>query len=157
MITIVTGNINSLKTTRLKAHYDARQLGDGFLCLKTMMNDLVHHYDLYRLSTKEQFPFIIREDFYQNEKKIRYQMGPYLFYDQAFKRVEGSVEVMIKAGVSPIYLDEIGLLELKNQGFHHILMQLLHAAVDLCLVIRSDLLDKVIEKYQIEDYEIVGD
>jgi nucleoside-triphosphatase THEP1 len=64
---------------------------------------------------------------------------------------------MVLEGVSPIYLDEIGMLELNNKGLHHILLSLLDQSVDLCLVIREDLVEDVIKKYQIKAYEMIGD
>jgi hypothetical protein len=47
------------------------------------------------------------------------------------------------------------LLELNNQGYHKVLTKLLDMKIDLVLVIREDLLKKVIDKYQIKEYEII--
>ena len=62
MIKIVTGKINQLKTTRLIKHYQENLLGDGYASIKYMNQQKVDHYELFRLSTKESIPFIIREE-----------------------------------------------------------------------------------------------
>jgi hypothetical protein len=49
------------------------------------------------------------------------------------------------------------MLELDNKGLHHVLLTLLDQSVDLCLVIREDLVDDVIKKYHIKTYEMIGD
>jgi len=157
MVKIVTGKMNDHKTSRMKAYYQSHPKGDGFISIKHMDNNLVHHYDLYRLSSQETYPYIIREDFYDGTSPIRYQIGPYLFYDAAFEIIENQIDDMIIEGISPIYLDEIGMLELDNKGLHHVLLTLLDQSVDLCLVIREDLVDDVIKKYHIKTYEMIGD
>lgn len=155
MVKIVTGKINSYKTTRLKKYYDMTKIGDGFIALKTMKDNLVYKYDLIQLSNGEVIPFIIRDTFDDLKKEVLYQLGPYRFYKEAFEIVEEKIEEFIIKGIEPIFLDEISLLELNDLGFSQVLKKLLDKKIDLCLVIREDLLDKVLTKFKIKNYEII--
>jgi nucleoside-triphosphatase THEP1 len=155
MIKIVTGKINSYKTTRLFNHYQDSLLGDGFIARKMMKNDLVYGYDLIQLSNGYKIPFIRRDIFDDTAYEVIYKLGPYHFFESAFLYVEEKIDEFIKQGISPIYLDEISLLELQDQGFHQVLLKLLEQKIDLVLVIREDLLEQVLTKYKIEDYELI--
>jgi nucleoside-triphosphatase THEP1 len=155
MVKIVTGKINSFKTTRLLEHYQLEQIGDGFIAKKIMHHKQVHSYNLVQLSNKKEIPFIIRDIYDDETKPIIYKLGPYHFYKDAFDFLEETIDGFIKTGVSPIYLDEISILELEDLGYHQILKKLLEKRIDLCLVVREDLLDRVIEKYQLKDVEII--
>lgn len=155
MVKIVTGRINSYKTTRLKNYYDINKIGDGFIALKTMKDNLVYKYDLVQLSDGLVIPFIIRDIFDDNKKEVLYELGPYRFYKEAFKIVEDKIGEFVIKGIEPIFLDEISLLELNDLGFSKVLKRLLDKNIDLCLVIREDLLDKVLEKFKIKNYEII--
>jgi len=155
MVKIVTGKINSLKSTRLADYYTNNPIGDGFISKKVMKDNLVYGYDLVQLSTKNVIPFIIRDSFWDGEKKIIYKMGPYCFYEKAFQFLEEKTDEFINNHVSPVYLDEIGVLELNGQGFDNIIKKLIKSETDLCLVVRDDLLDKVCERYGIDEIEII--
>ncbi|MDA3931518.1 MAG: hypothetical protein PF513_02140 [Tenericutes bacterium] len=157
MVKIVTGKINSYKSTRLQVYYEDTLLGDGFIAKKHMIDNLVHSYDLVKLSTKETTPYIIRDDFYNGISDIKYVIGPYYMLASAIEYVEKEIEKMIQQKVSPIFLDEISLLELSEKGFYSILKKLLLLNIDLCIVVREDLLEKVLEKFSIKNYEIIGD
>ncbi|MFA7560476.1 MAG: nucleoside-triphosphatase [Candidatus Izemoplasmatales bacterium] len=154
MIKIITGKINSYKTTRLIDYYQNYKQGDGFASLKVMHNDIVKEYNLLHLSKNKKIPYIKRNNQDITEPVI-YEIGPYRFLKSAFDYVETEIEKMIEKRVEPIFLDEISLLELKNQGFHQILIKLLAADLDLILVIRNDLLIDVLAKYQFKDYKII--
>ena len=155
MVKIVTGRINSFKTTRLQNYYKENPIGDGFIAKKIMKDSLVYGYNLQRLSTGEEIPFVIRDIYLDESKKIIYQLGPYLFYESAFTYLDRMIDEFIKKRVCPIYLDEIGVLELSGKGFDSIIKRIVLADINLCLVVRSDLLDKVIERYGFKEVEII--
>jgi len=157
MIKIVTGKIHSYKTTRLIQHYLLTRTGDGFVSIKFMKESVVSHYDLQRLSTGETFPFVIRENEILPVHNVRCQIGPYCFLESGFQIVEASILEMIDKGVSPIYLDEIGLLEREEKGFSKLFQTLIDRGTDLCVVIRKDILPEILKRYHIKDYEIIGD
>lgn len=157
MVKIVTGKINSYKSTRLKEHYEKTMLGDGFIAKKNMRGDLVHSYDLIKLSTNETTPYIIRDQFYDGKSSIKFIIGPYYLLESALEYIEDEIDKMIQDNISPIYLDEISLLELDELGFYKVFKRLLALDIDLCIVVREDLLNKVLDKFSIKKYEIIGD
>jgi len=116
---------------------------------------LVYGYNLQRLSTGEEIPFVIRDIYLDENSKIIYQLGPYLFYESAFIYLDKIIDEFIKNKISPVYLDEIGVLELNGQGFDQVINRLIEAGIDLCLVVRNDLLDQVCERYGFKEVEII--
>ena len=157
MVKIVTGKINSYKSTRLKEYYDKHPSGDGFIAIKKMIGNKVHSYSLLQLSSHKFIPYIIRDEFYNNEDEIIYQKGPYLFLKSAIVYLEKVIDESLNNNISPIFLDEISLLELEEKGLYSALNKCLNKNVDVCMVVREDLLEAVITKFNIKEYEMIGD
>ncbi|MBU0996528.1 MAG: nucleoside-triphosphatase [Firmicutes bacterium] len=154
MVSFVTGKINSGKTTFLLAKYLNQPIGDGVISLKTMKNGRVHRYDALHLSSNQETLLAIHELDLKDEV-VACKIGPYCFLEKGLKFIENEIEKMIHHQVEPIYLDEIGVLELKEQGFYQILKKLVASKLDLVLSTREDLLEEVIRKFNIEEMEIV--
>lgn len=154
MIKIITGKINSFKTTKLIDYYQREKKGDGFAAIKIMEKDVVKAYHLLHLSKAKEIPYIKRND-HEISEEIIYEIGPYRFLKSALGYVESEVDKLIEKRIEPVFLDEISLLELDDQGFHKILKKLLAANMDLVLVIRTDLLQAVVEKYGFKDFELI--
>ena len=53
------------------------------------------------------------------------------------------------------FLDEIGLLELYDKCFHNIFGLLVQSKLEIYAIVREDLIDKVLEKYNITEYKIL--
>ena len=155
MVTIITGKINSGKSCTILKHYKENQQGDGYISVKRMHYDKVHGYDLLRLSDSSTKQFVIREEYLDNSKNITCQIGPYVFLEDTLKEVEYSIKEMIKNNVTPIYLDEIGQLELYDECFDHIFKEILKNNTDAIITVREDLIPKVLEKYNIQDPNII--
>lgn len=156
MVNIVTGKINSGKTTRMLAHYLKNQAGDGFLCLKTMNRGNVEKYDAYWLSKDLEKPLILHESISSKDDRFRTKVGPYCFIDETMIWIESAIQKMIDEGVSPIYLDEIGLLELQDDGFAEILRKMLDSSLDIIISVRSELVSSVIDHFQMKDVTIMS-
>ena len=155
MINIVTGRINSSKTTKIKEIYNAKKIGDGFISLKKMNGHLVHSYDALRLATNERKLLVVR-DIYRDDKFIKCcQIGPYMFSKKTVEDIEKTFEQLIDLKISPLFLDEIGLLELDNQCFHNIFTKMLEAKLEIYVTIRKDLLKAVLKKYNITEYNLI--
>ena len=155
MLNIVTGRINSSKTTKIAGIYNSKKIGDGFISLKKMDGHLVHSYDILRLSTNEKRLLVIR-DIYSDSNFVKCcQIGPYLFNSETVKYIENTLRELINQKVSPLFLDEIGLLELDNLCFHNIFTQMLKSDLDIYVTIRKDLLDKILAKYKIKEYNLI--
>jgi nucleoside-triphosphatase THEP1 len=155
MINIITGKINSGKTTSLKKHYNDSQKGDGFIAKKRMKKGVVHSYDIVRLSNNDAQLLVIREDFYNGIEKVACKVGPYLFLEKSLTYVENEILKMIKNNVSPIYLDEIGQLELYDQCFNKVFNQIVQSKADCFITVKEDLVDEVIRKYKLTNVNVI--
>ena len=155
MIHIVTGKMNSGKSTKLGSIYNQTQQGDGFISVKRMHYDKVHGYEIIKLSSKEFNPLVIREEFSHQNMKIACQIGPYLFMEDTLRHVEQEIESMINNKVSPLFLDEIGQLELYDQCFDNIFRKMVESNAELYITVREDLVQQVIDKYQIKEVDII--
>ena len=150
MVKIVTGKMNQGKTTRLYHHYLERLEGDGFLAIKHMDKGKVHHYDLLHLKTNQKTLFIIHENFFSGHDKIRFRIGPYLFYDHAFNYIDNQVQLIIKNKISPVYFDEVGMLEVQKKGYYKAIQACLKSDLDIYMAIREDLVDKVMNVFSVQ-------
>jgi nucleoside-triphosphatase THEP1 len=147
--------MNAGKSTKLGSLYEQIQKGDGFISVKCMHYDKVHGYEIMQLSNKAFYPLVIRDEFSHQNMEIACQIGPYLFLKDTLKRIEKDIETMIENKVSPIFLDEIGQLELYDQCFNSIFSKMVESNLELYITVREDLVDKVIEKYNIKQVDII--
>jgi len=155
MIHIVTGKMNAGKSTTLGSLYNQIQKGDGFISVKCMHYDKVHGYEIMQLSNKAFYPLVIRDEFSHQNMEIACQIGPYLFLKDTLTRIEKDIKTMIENKVSPIFLDEIGQLELYDQCFNSIFSKMVKSNLELYITVREDLVDKIIEKYKLQQVDII--
>ncbi|MFA5481538.1 MAG: nucleoside-triphosphatase [Bacilli bacterium] len=151
MVTIVAGKINSGKTTFLLNHYQKQQSGDGFIAIKRMEGKSVYCFALLRLSTNSFLPWMVHQDFYDDEFEDVAKFGPYALNLTTLRQVETTLEELIARKVSPLYLDEVGVLELNGGGYHDILKKMVKSGLDLYITVRSDLVKPVIAYFQISE------
>lgn len=156
MIHFVTGKINSGKTTRLVELYERNQLGDGFIAFKVMRGNIVERYDARQLSSQETFPYVVRDQFDTGSKPILCQIGPYRFYEAAIRHIECEIRRFIDYSIEPIYLDEIGMLEIQKQGFYTIFQEMVDSNLDCVVSARQDLIEKIVETFHIKQYRILS-
>ncbi|QUH31685.1 nucleoside-triphosphatase [Vallitalea guaymasensis] len=149
MINVITGPINSGKTSKMIKSYERIQKGDGFVSIKNMERDKVHSYEIMQLSNRKKQLFILREDYLTKDWCESYKMGHYSFSTPVLEHIENTIRELIKSRVTPIYLDEIGRLELQNKCFHKILVELLNSECELYITVREDFLDDLINKYNL--------
>lgn len=155
MITIVTGGIDSCKTTKLTSLYAESGRGDGFAMIKRMAGRHVRGYDARRLATGVETPLVYRSGFEPDDLEVACSIGPYLFADAPFRVVKEQLRAMVSAGVAPIYFDEIGELELKGSGFDDVLKELVSSRLDLVVVVRDEFVSRVISRYGLSGCHLV--
>jgi nucleoside-triphosphatase THEP1 len=155
MVTIVTGGLDSCKTTKLTSLYAETRQGDGFAMIKRLAGRHVRGYDARRLSSGVELPLVYREGFEPQGLEFAWRIGPYLFAAPAFARVECELRALIEQRVAPIYIDEIGELELRGGGFDAVMRELVASGLDLAIVVRDEFVARVVAKYGIGDYRLV--
>lgn len=155
MITIISGDIRSGKTTNLIKAYSSNNNGDGFVSEKLYENNEFIGYTIRRLSEDHKRPWMIHDKFYKKETDFDGMFGPYHFNSKTMEQIEIEVSEMIKNKVSPIYIDEIGRLEIVGGGFCNILKLLLENNVDVYLAIRSEFVFSVCRHFKINEFKVI--
>lgn len=156
MVTLFSGEVNSGKTTALLQNYQQTLKGNGFLSIKTMEGSSVKCYDALELSTGKQLRLAYHENFRPKAFSNALTLGPYSFDVKVFNHIEETILKWSLAGVTPIYLDEIGMLELYGRGFARILKNLVENKMDTVIGVRSDLVLSVLEGFKIGDYRLIS-
>jgi nucleoside-triphosphatase THEP1 len=64
--------------------------------------------------------------------------------------LESIIDELIAQRISPIYLDEVGVLEINGGGYHNILKKLLSSGLDLVITVRDDLVKPVASHFDIK-------
>lgn len=151
MIYILSGNIETGKTTSLLKWTEGRNdvLGiltpeneDGVRCLLD-----VNTKEFFEMQTDSETADVI--------------VGRYRFLKTAFETGNNIIKTALKNNKSGyIIIDELGKLELQSEGFHEsaslaITETINNTNLHLILIIRTTLLLKVIEKYDITDYQSI--
>jgi nucleoside-triphosphatase THEP1 len=153
MVRIITGNIHSGKTTKMIELYEEKR-GDGFVSIKNMIGSQVKGYDYLQLSIKRTGPLASKEKI----EPVRDILGPYYFNEEAMTYIEKCFEEFIEDHVSPLFLDEVGQLELKGKGFYPILSRLfkeIDPSVDVYLSVRRPFVEEVIKLFNLSQVEII--
>ena len=155
MVKIITGKIDSEKTTKLLSVYREKNEGDGFALPKLYSHNQIAGQRLVRLSTKENVVFSLKKSFLPEHWNEAYSYDDYSFSIEGRAFFERGMEHMLLTGASPIFLDEIGPLELEGKGFASALRKLLTMQVDLIIVVRDSCFEDVIRQFHITDYTLV--
>ena len=153
MVHFIAGKMNDGKTTRLVAAYRKSGIGEGFALIKVMKESKVHSYIARKLSSNEERRLILRDSWLPEDFDQACKIGPYCFSSSTLHWIEVTIKEAVREGVSPIYLDEVGVLELQGKGYSELIKFLVKADTDLFLTIREDLLEKVVTYFDIVDYE----
>ena len=153
MVTIITGDKNVGKTTRL-AHWQAAEgRGAGFCCKKVLIDGMFLGYDLLFFPDYETVPFIrlaTDNDRDDPEKIVRHRFA---FHRPVFSLAEQRAE---EADAStPFFMDEIGGLELAGQGFDALFRLALTKFTDIRVVFRKRCLNELIGYYRLEEYKVI--
>ncbi len=156
MITIITGSINSGKTTKLLELYERTHEGDGLILSKVFKNGQNIGQMIRKLSTGDQIPFSIRKQYISDEWDEIYSYKDYSFSKRGLEYASLIINEISEKHITPVFLDEIGPLELEEKGFSSLLTGLLGREAPLYLTIRESLLTQVINHFHMEAYEILN-
>jgi nucleoside-triphosphatase THEP1 len=137
MIYIVSGGINQGKTTKLISIYNEIKCGDGFINKKIFIKGMNAGQEIIRLSTGEGKNFSFRTEFIPKDWKEDCRCGPYSISKEGLTFANGIVQDLLTNRIAPIFIDEIGPLELAGEGFYTIFSMLLKEDLDLYVAIRG--------------------
>ncbi len=157
MIYILTGDIRTGKTTALLDWTSGRNDVDGLLCPD---NENGKRYFI-KIKFKETFELevaakveIIKEDIVE--------IGKFKFLKSAFEKGNDYlISTTSEEQSNYIIIDEVGRLELRNEGLHNSTKILIPAYLNnenqhLILVVRDYLFEEVLAYYSISEYSILS-
>lgn len=153
MVTIITGNIHDGKTTKMIQLFEANK-GDGFVSIKNMDEDYVNGFDYLQLATKRTGPLATKEKI----EPVRDILGPYHFNEEAMNFIENEFKDLVEEGISPLYLDEIGQLELDKKGFYTIMKWILEhkkSHVKFYISVRKPFIEGITKLFDIKEVEVL--
>lgn len=152
---IITGEINSGKTTKLISIYKKLGYGDGFALTKIYMDNNYIGQNIVRLSSGKGRCFSFKRNHIPLlwDKFINYEN--YSFSKQGLLFANEIINEILMFGIEPIFIDEIGPLEILGSGFYSIFSKILKANKELYFTTRKDCLEEVISFFKISDYTII--
>ena len=152
MVYIITGEINEGKTQKMVSLYNQLNRGDGFVSKKIFNLDKdFAGYEIVRLSTGERLPLAYKRGFVPADWDEIFRCGPFRFSEAAFAFAENIIDDIIHRRIEPVFIDEIGPLELQGQGFSAILTKTLNAQKDVYIAVRNRCVEDVKKKFKIEN------
>jgi len=156
MINIITGEINSGKTTALQTLYRHLQKGDGIALPKYYRDGEYCGQRILQLATGQAELFSLRQEHIPAGWTERYRLNNYYsFAEKGMFLAENICGKIIKEQINPVFMDEIGPLELQKQGFYAILGQMIYLKKDLYLVVRKSCLDDVLRLFAISSFYLL--
>ena len=139
----------------MRSLYEKRG-GDGFICVKVFDKNNFKGYDLVRLRTGESTPFARKNDAIPGDWDEMYRFGIFSFSGHAFTVADRIITEIIKDGTEPIFIDEVGPLEIVEQkGFYELLKRVLKLNRGVYISIRNELVNKLIKEFKIHEPQII--
>lgn len=156
MVTIITGDKDVGKTTFL-LHWQAMEgRGTGFCSRKTWERGVFTGYELLFFPDRQPLPFI--RPFAGEETADPAQIVRHRFsftrsvFSEAFQHIEAA---SVADNSQPVWIDEMGGLELSGQGFDSLFRFALTHFTDIRVVFRKRCLKELIAHYQLNDYRVI--
>lgn len=154
MIYILTGPVRTGKTSALLEWSNNRLDVVGCLCPDD------ENGKRYFLNIKSEETHILELES-ETESDEVVSIGPFHFLKKAFDKVnEYLIHLKDKSDYSYLIIDELGKLELKNQGLHNAAKSLIphylnKENIHLILIVRESLLEEVISYYNITNHSVI--
>jgi len=155
MIYIITGGIDEGKTRKIEAIYREMKKGDGWVSRKIFLNEEFVGYEIVKLSTGEKLPLAYKKGYGPSVWDEIYTIGPFSFSKRAFEFAGKIIDEIIKKKINPVFIDEIGPLELQGKGFCPLLERILKTQKDVYIVVRTHCVEDVIKRFNIQGYKIL--
>jgi len=152
MITVITGPVDCGKTSEINKIFE-NSGGDGFISPKVYRDGVFVGYDLKHLATGETRALARIGKCSGFEGNLEY--GRFLFSRGSFDYANSILIDMAKNSIKPIFIDEIGPVELFGGGFHNGIISAIEANVDLYLVIGYRCFREAVDKFHIGEYRIL--
>jgi nucleoside-triphosphatase THEP1 len=152
-IIIITGGIGQGKTTQVQkivASLKEKNIPvGGILCPRIMENGLTIGYDIVDIGTNKREPFL-RNNIDEGLQKI----GKYSIFPQGLEKGISVLAESAADNCSLVVIDEVGKLELNNQGWSANIAELVNGSSVLLFAVRDSFTEQVIQKWNLKDYSV---
>ncbi len=158
MIYIICGDIDQGKTREMINIYHQQPIkqGDGFVSKKIFPDNAgFTGYEIVRLSNNETMPLAYLSQYVPPGFDEVYCCGPFHFSKAAVAFAETIIDDIMARDLNPVFIDEIGPLELMGNGFAPLLEKVLKIGKDVYIAVRNHCVEDVIKKFNIRDYELI--
>jgi len=156
MINIICGDRNSGKTGKIKSIYDEVKAGDGFITRKIFRDSVFYGYEIVRLSTSESIRQSLRSEFFPVDKSPMYTFGPFSFFHEGFEFADSIIDDLIMKEINPVFIDEIGPLELEEKGHYNCFQKILESERTVYFTVRIRCLENIISFFNLKNYSVIN-
>lgn len=108
-----------------------------------------------RLSSGESRVLSLKSGLFPPEEVPRCVRGSFSFFKEGFSFADEIINDIIRKGISPVFIDEIGPLELYGNGHHNSFLNVLKTGSTVYFTVRKFRLEDVISFYSIQNYNII--
>lgn len=146
--------MNGGKSTQFLKLYE--ESGDGIALYSQKQYDesnTIVGYNLVLLPDKKEIPFICLKDSVCSNEDRYFIQGRFAFLKETFEQAERYI--LSSPAHLPVWIDEVGGLELKGLGYSNLLHKLLESDRNIILTVRDRLLEKVLNRYKTRDYSLI--
>ena len=153
-IYIITGAIGEGKTTQVRKLVEQLKAGNvsvmGIYSPRIMVDGQTAGYDVVDVDSGLRVPFL-RVDSESESKKIgRYSINP-----AAIEAGLKSLSVALNSNPDVIVADEIGKMELGNEGWFEKLGGVLKGSSILVFAVRDSFVEEIVNKFEMKDYSVM--
>ncbi len=155
MIYIICGENNQGKTSKIKSIYLEKNEGDGFITQKIFRDSFFCGYEILRLSTGESVVQSLKTELFPLHEFPLYTRGAFSFFKEGFDFADYIIADILLKKINPVFIDEIGPLELDGKGIHNSFNKILGTDRTIYLTVRNHCFEKVVSSYSLEKYNLI--
>lgn len=158
-VIIITGGVEAGKTTSLRKVSEkliqSGKLVSGFISPRIMDGDKTVAYSIENLKTGETLPFLSEKSV--SEDGDVQSIGKYFINSETEQKAKQILSDALQDGAEVVVIDEVGRLELRGDGWHNELHELLKAnKTTLVLSVRDSFVESVIEKFVMSEVQVIS-
>ncbi len=140
----------------MRSLYLKEKSGDGFITQKIFRGPLFVGYEIMRLSTGQSMIQSLKKEFFPRDRRPFSTCGPFCFNEEGFAFADSIIDDVIVNGIDPVFVDEIGPLELNGKGHHDCFKKILGTKSTLYVAVRNRCVDDVISCFSLKDYSLMA-
>ena len=155
MIYIICGENNQGKTKKIRSLYSHNKTGDGFITQKIFNTSAFVGYEIQRLSTGKTCRQSHKREFFPQGINPFLSCGSFNFYEEGFAFADSIIEDIINRNIDPVFIDEIGPIELMGKGHYSCFSKILKKNKTLYFTVRNECLEEVLDFFSIRSYTLI--